>query len=289
MPKPPTGNSISQGRHGTYNAVDNHSWPDRTIYAPEDGRINNYVPNNGNMGNNLFLAGATGQWAFSHLEKPLVNKGDTVSKGQAIGIMGYTGYVIPAGEGGRHLHTVLYKNGQWVYPPDHYTEPFNTPQPSQPTQGAIEMINTADEAVKAYKLLRPNYHPNQDEINSTAGKRSWLQFVNDGQREREQRDAAIAQQAQAVTTAQQEAQNLRNTITQIQQVNEQNQHDKDAQLAALGGKLTDTTNDLQEALLEVERLNNVVCNVPTDTPKAPDAIGLLSKFLSLFVRKKSID
>lgn len=167
-----------------------------------------------------------------------------------------------------------------------YNAPAPQPAPSQPKPQGAEMINTADEAVKAYKLLRPNYSPNQDEINATAGKRSWLQFVNDGQREREQRDAALLSQQQALAQAQVEAQNLRTTITEIQKLEELEditEAQKDQQLADLGGKLQTTTNDLQKALLEVERLNNVVCQVPET--KTPDTFTLLEKILTWFMPK----
>jgi len=107
--------------HGTYNAVD-YSWsPDPTIYAPEDGKITSQFTDP-SCGTAMHLTGATGRHGFCHLERYLVSNGVNVVKGQPIGIMGYTGYTIPSGPAGRHLHWVLYRNGVYVYPPNYVNE-----------------------------------------------------------------------------------------------------------------------------------------------------------------------
>ena len=92
--------------HGAYKAVDYSPLPDPTIYAPEDGYILAYLPNNGSAGNAMQLKAGSRIHSFCHLEKPLVSKGKNVTKGQPIGIMGWTGTVDPAGPKGRHLHAV---------------------------------------------------------------------------------------------------------------------------------------------------------------------------------------
>lgn len=64
-------------------------------------------------------------------------------------------------------------------------------QTQAPTQGDIEMIKTRDQAVKMYRMLRPNSGASEDEIVGTVGRRSYEQFVNDGQKEVEIRDQAL--------------------------------------------------------------------------------------------------
>lgn len=148
----PTANAVSQGKHGTYNAVDYRSVPDANIYAPEDGKVVSYAYN-GDCGNNMQIDGATGRHGFCHLERATVSVGQQVKKGQVVGIMGYTGLTIPAGAGGRHLHWVLRRGNTYVYPPDYVNEPFNQPTPSG---GGNNMFNTDAEVQEAYLLLRGN-------------------------------------------------------------------------------------------------------------------------------------
>ena len=47
---------------------------------------------------------------YAHLSSTVINNGQTVTKGQLIGKSGYTGYVIPAGTGGAHLHFEVLPN-----------------------------------------------------------------------------------------------------------------------------------------------------------------------------------
>lgn len=121
----PTQNAITQKQHGTYKAVDYSSWsrPYVTrrpeIYACEDGKIS--TGSNSTMGNYIHLVSNDGKrrHAFGHLSTFKVKPGQSVRRGQLIGIMGYTGYVIPAGVGGTHLHRVYLHipSGTYYYPP----------------------------------------------------------------------------------------------------------------------------------------------------------------------------
>jgi murein DD-endopeptidase MepM/ murein hydrolase activator NlpD len=133
----PTQNPISQKQHGIYKAVDYSArtrWLRRwrkTIYAPSDGKITSYGKS-GDCGNRLELTTTTRRHGFCHLEKPLVKVGQTVKRGQAIGVMGYTGLTIPKGEPGTHLHWVIrmIKSGAYVYPPSLINEKFRIYTPS---------------------------------------------------------------------------------------------------------------------------------------------------------------
>lgn len=143
--QPPTSNYISQGIHGTYNAVDYAARTSRliptmnnkNIYAMEDGKITSYGWHS-TMGNRLELTSADGRrrWGLGHLEVARVKVGENVKRGQLIGVMGHTGYTIPSGYYGTHLHLVCLANGKYVYPPNImnvgfsvYTPPTNDMPP----------------------------------------------------------------------------------------------------------------------------------------------------------------
>lgn len=119
----PTQNVVTQGQHTQFKAVDYGASPDPTFYAPEDGRIDSYG-DSGTCGNRLVLIAGPNRHAFCHLERPLVSVGQQVKRGQPLGVMGYTGYTIPSGPGGRHLHHVIQVNGNYVYPPSLVNESF---------------------------------------------------------------------------------------------------------------------------------------------------------------------
>lgn len=153
----PTPNRISQTQHTVYKAVDYSASPDPTIYAPEDGKITAYGPS-GTCGNRLELTAGGNRHGFCHLEKPLVSVGQTVKRGQRIGVMGYTGTTIPVGPNGRHLHHVILQNGSYVYPPNLVNQEF--------IKEGEEMPITATQQDKAIKmgLRRP---PSAAELNDT--------------------------------------------------------------------------------------------------------------------------
>lgn len=137
----PTGNIITQGSHLASRAVDYSANPDPNIYAPEAGQIVSYNAA-GQCGNNLRLRSPSGLHSFCHLEKPSVSVGQQVSIGQAIGVMGYTGYTIPTGPNGRHLHHWFQRNdGVYVYPPS-ISEPFGGSTPP-PLQGYQRMVGNS--------------------------------------------------------------------------------------------------------------------------------------------------
>lgn len=139
----PTTNRITQGVHGQYNAVDYSASPDNRIYAPESGKITAYGAS-GTCGNRLELTAGSNRHGFCHLERSLVSVGQNVSKGQAIGIMGYTGYTIPSGPAGTHLHWVINRGGSYVYPPSLVNE--------QATQGGQIMDTDAKVRAQYYTL-----------------------------------------------------------------------------------------------------------------------------------------
>lgn len=117
-------NSITQGKHGQYNAVDINDEPDPDYYAPEDGTITSWG-DSGTCGLRLVLEGASGRHGFCHNEKSYVKVGDKVKRGQKLAKMGYTGYTQPDNvPAGTHVHWVLYRNGVYVYPPSLVNQAF---------------------------------------------------------------------------------------------------------------------------------------------------------------------
>jgi hypothetical protein len=132
----PTTNRITQTAHLASKAVDHSANPDPYVYAPEAGRIDSYQrrgSGTSDAGNVLRLAGKTGMHSFCHLSKSLVTVGQTVTQGQKIAVMGYTGYTIPSGAAGAHLHYYVLTPNGYVYPPTLYK--------SAPSAGGSEVAD----------------------------------------------------------------------------------------------------------------------------------------------------
>jgi len=136
--RPPTGNVITQAQHGSTKAVDYSFYRntnDDKVYAPEDMTWDSYQQRGVgklNAGNCLRMRGKSGLHQFAHLKSCLIAKGSSVKKGQAIAVMGDTGYAF-----GKHLHWWIQRsNGSYVYPPSLITEKFGgNPAPTPPSSG----------------------------------------------------------------------------------------------------------------------------------------------------------
>jgi hypothetical protein len=123
----PTWGRISQGFSLLHTAVDIVNAYRTPIKAPEAGKVT-YV---GQMGSGLSNAGLVVQIGdprgnahrLCHLDSFIVRAGQTVTEGQVVGYMGYTGFTIPAGIGGTHLHWVMFRNGRRVNPLNFVTVP----------------------------------------------------------------------------------------------------------------------------------------------------------------------
>lgn len=89
--------------------------PDPVIYAPEDGHIV-LVLGDPRMGDSIHLYAGNRHHALCHTSKHFVSSGQQVKQGQELGIMGYTGYVVPPGPAGTHLHYALAIDGTLVDP-----------------------------------------------------------------------------------------------------------------------------------------------------------------------------
>jgi biotin carboxyl carrier protein len=88
------------------------------VKSPVSGKVL-AVANNGGFGKQVKVRGADGnEYWFSHLDGYSVKVGDTINKGQVVGLGGNTGKTIALGGGdGSHLDlTVKDKNGNYIPP-----------------------------------------------------------------------------------------------------------------------------------------------------------------------------
>lgn len=161
-----TDNVITQKIHGNFNAVDYSARPDPIAYAPERVTFVSFIPNNGDCGNSLKVSGASGVHGFCHLEgSPFIKAGQTFERGQPMFKMGFTGKTIPVGEAGRHVHWILSRNGQWVYPPAFINESFIKLGDNMATDRL-----TKEEVAAIFQLAFDNNEYPEDLIRAYTGK-----------------------------------------------------------------------------------------------------------------------
>ncbi|WP_051189127.1 peptidoglycan DD-metalloendopeptidase family protein [Halalkalibacillus halophilus] len=113
---PAVGGYISshQGpRWGSYHkGIDIAGPSDRAILAADNGTVTSAGYNSGGYGNKIVINHNNGyRSVYAHMSSLNVSPGDTVQKGEKIGVMGSTGHST-----GIHLHFELYKNGSLVNP-----------------------------------------------------------------------------------------------------------------------------------------------------------------------------
>lgn len=143
-----------------------------------------------------------------------------------------------------------------------YTNPrvvgFLRPTYSAAAQGE-EMIANADQATKIYKMLRPNGGGSQGEIDGTAGKRTFANFLNDAQAEINARDASLRNQ------------NAR--LAELQaQVNELSTRPTKAEVEALKQQVADAQVLAEKEKAETERL---LRERSADSKQLDDASGFI--------------
>jgi len=188
----PTNNRITQGQHGTSKAVDHSASPDPTIYSPVDGVVDSFMQRgSGQNDAGLMLRiknTSTGAMhSFAHCELAYVKPGQTVKKGQPVAKMGHTGYTIPSGPAGRHVHYYIrLANGSYIYPPSIYSA--NAPSQSAPTNQGEDMITSKD--VGTVRILMSevegwNGHSvhagkHDKEIMGAWVGKSWIELINHG-------------------------------------------------------------------------------------------------------------
>lgn len=164
------------------------------------------------------------------------------------------------------------------------------------------MIANEAQAHEAYQLLRPNGDGNSDEIAATAGRRSWAGFASDATAERQQRDAALRDQAAKLGDMQTTINNQNATITDLtNKLTDANTTAQEKQ-AALTEALTKIASDNADLATSHDQIidlnkkvsgyeNNPVVKAQQKTAelaKAPSNVGkLFASFLAAFGRFKS--
>lgn len=133
---------ISYRYHLWHRALDITNKYRTQIVAPESGTVS-YV---GQMGSGFADAGLVVQIGntnnghrLCHLDSYIVKVGQKVKEGQVVGYMGYTGFTIPAGINGTHLHWIMFRNGGRVDPSRYvtvYSAPPKTPSLKMPKVGS---------------------------------------------------------------------------------------------------------------------------------------------------------
>jgi len=146
----PTKNRISQGRHGSYNSVDYSGADDYAIYSPFDGKVIFYG-DGGDCGTKMHIEAADGmRTTLCHLNQKYVNVGADVKRGQLVAQMGHTGYTIPEGPAGTHLHQNIQKGGVYTYPPEltnadfRIYEPPTVPPPTKPPTSKTHVVESGE-------------------------------------------------------------------------------------------------------------------------------------------------
>ncbi|MBB6454447.1 murein DD-endopeptidase MepM/ murein hydrolase activator NlpD [Salirhabdus euzebyi] len=104
-------------RWGSYHkGIDIAGVSNKTIYAADTGVVTSSGFRSNGYGNRIEIDHQNGfKTTYSHLSAIYVSPGQTVKKGQAIGLMGATGYST-----GIHLHFEMYLNGSLTNPLSHY-------------------------------------------------------------------------------------------------------------------------------------------------------------------------
>lgn len=152
------------------------------------------------------------------------------------------------------------------------------------------MITNADQAAKMYRLLRPNGTPSDDEINGTVNRRSYAQFVNDGQGEVAARDAALREQSAQLGNMQNLINTQNETITAFQlkladvsASNDEKQHALDqmlAQTADINAQLASSHDVIVACQAQIE-------DAKMATPEVPAASNWLIKLLDGIFKRKN--
>ncbi|HSX00035.1 MAG TPA: hypothetical protein VLH38_03295 [Patescibacteria group bacterium] len=155
-----------------------------------------------------------------------------------------------------------------------------------PAPQGDEMIADAQQAHDAYYLVRGNTPPSDDEINGTAGHRSWASFAVDAK-------AEVAARIAYIEGLQSHIAGLSAQISQlIDQVNSLGSRPTTDQLQEAQSQATALTTELQQKTVELADLQKQAeeCKVPIASPQvipvqAPTASdSLLESLVNFFKR-----
>ena len=106
---------------------------DYNIYAPVKATVFTVKMNHSSYGNYVVLKHTDGYFSrYAHLDSIAVKKGQTVSEGTVLGVMGNTG-----NSSGRHLHFEVHRGTSMAYPAN--TDPMKYIQPTDIADIAKEL------------------------------------------------------------------------------------------------------------------------------------------------------
>lgn len=176
---------------------------------------------------------------------------------QALGATAWVG--LDANWGGTVAHKVTHNWAYvagWFYPKAGQgagPAPAAAPvvQPTVTPQGD-EMIANTDQAAKAYGLLRLDGVISQDEIDQTAGKRSWAQFANDAQPEVAQRNAHFKEMQTTIDSQNQTITNLTGSLSDANT----SAADKQTALAEALQKIANDNSDMATLHDQIAEINS---------------------------------
>lgn len=103
---------ITQLYGGGHGGVDIAASLPVPVYAPAPGWAERHYPGDGfgdgSFGNHVVIHHEDGWYSLvAHMEAHALTADGPVEAGTRLGLMGYTGYTIPAGPGGRHVHWAM--------------------------------------------------------------------------------------------------------------------------------------------------------------------------------------
>lgn len=89
----------------------------KKVYAPFDGKVV-WAGKNGSAGKEIRIKRGIHDTRLLHLDAitSTLRVGKYIKKGQFLGYTGYTGFVLPPGKAGAHLHWYYARNGKYVDP-----------------------------------------------------------------------------------------------------------------------------------------------------------------------------
>lgn len=236
--------------------------PDQYIRVPNDHNDPNQVPPRGALV--VFAPNLPGSGGAGHID---------ICWEARPGSATWIGF--DSNWGGKTAHLVTH-NWQyvvgWLIPRG---LPTQTPAPQQ--QGGDEMITSAEDAQLIYKILRPNSGASQGEIDATAGKRTYHNFLNDAKPELQVRDANLAAQAAEFAKMQTTINQLNQTITDLRTSETQDATARAEEQHAAQEKISYLTSQLETSHDKITQLKNA--NVPLEGQQVAAKPGFVTALI----------
>lgn len=194
----PVGGRISQGYHWYHKAIDivDAPWGQadksfrRPIAAPEAGTVT-FVGNLGsgtsNAGLVVEVTAGSRTHRLCHLDSAAVKRGTKVKEGQLVGYMGHSGFTIPSGRKGTHLHWYLLVDGQRVDPQRYVTIPKSGSTVKKPVGHPFAKLVGKTIQLKPKNGKWRVYKENSDKVLGTLVDKNDLYYIVRGVSKRKNR------------------------------------------------------------------------------------------------------